>query len=174
MLLLCYILWFLQFKQLKSVPLQKSGKLKKIIGYRKILGADEKTSLKELKTVYRNLMKEWHPDKFQDHAEIEAAQEKSKKVIEAYHFLVSISPETHASSIEEYTNVITSAAIVDYNYKGTNLQITYDEGKCYEYFDVPKSLYIKLVNADTPGRFARRHICGSFIYREISKAASAV
>jgi curved DNA-binding protein CbpA len=148
--------------------------LKKIIGYRKMLGVDEKAGLKELKTAYRNLMKEWHPDKFQDSSELEVAQEKSKKVIEAYHFLVSISPETHAASLEEYTNIITSSTIVDYNYKGANLQITYAEGNCYEYFDVPRSLYIKLVNADTPGRFARRHICGSFIYREISKATSVV
>jgi len=146
--------------------------LKKISAYRKILGVDEKAGLKDLKTAYRNLMKDSHPDKFQESAEIEAAQEKSKKVIEAYHFLVSVSPETHALSLEEYTNVITSSAIADFNYKGTNLQITYAEGNCYEYFDVPRSLYIKLVNADTPGRFARRHICGSFTYREISKATA--
>ena len=114
-------------------------------------------------------MKECHPDKFQEGTEQEEAQEKSKKVIEAYHFLVSISPETHAEALEEYTNIITSSTIVDLNFKGGNLNITYAEGNCYEYFDVPRALYIKLVNADTPGRFARRHICGSFIYRETSK-----
>jgi len=136
------------------------------------LGVDEKATLKDLKTVYRNVMKECHPDKFQDGAELEVAQEKSKKEIEAYHFLVSISPETHAESLEEYANIITSSIIVDFNYKGTNLTITYAEGNTYEYFEVPRALYIKLVNADTPGRFARRHICGSFIYREIAKVAS--
>lgn len=152
--------------------MQKFKKLKKILGSRKLLGVDEKAGLKELKMVYRNLMKEWHPDKFQDNKEAEEAQEKSKKIIEAYHFLVSISPETHAMSLDEYTNIITSSTIVDFNYKGGNLQITYAEGNCYEYYDVPKAVYIKLVNADTPGRFARRHICGSFIYREMSKVTS--
>jgi hypothetical protein len=146
--------------------------LKKILGARKILGVAEKASLQELKTAYRNLMKEWHPDKFQEGEEQEAAQEKSKKMIEAYHFLVSISPETHAENIEEYTNIISTSTIVDFNYKGANLTITYAEGNTYEYFEVPRALYIKLVNADTPGRFARRHICGSFIYREIAKVAS--
>ena len=146
--------------------------MKKILGYRKLLGVDEKVSLKELKTIYRNAMKECHPDKFQEGAEMEEAQEKSKKVIEAYHFLVSISPETHAEALEEYTNIITSSTIVDLNHKGGNLHITYAEGNAYEYFDVPRALYIKLVNADTPGRFARRHICGSFVYREISKATA--
>jgi curved DNA-binding protein CbpA len=146
--------------------------LKKILGARKILGVTEKASLQELKTVYRNVMKEWHPDKFQEGEEQEAAQEKSKKLIEAYHFLVSISSETHANHLEKYTNIITSSTIVDFNYKGTNLTITYAEGNTYEYFEVPRALYIKLVNADTPGRFARRHICGSFIYREVSKVTS--
>ncbi len=153
--------------------MQKNIKLKKIAGFRKLLGVDEKAGLKELKSVYRNLMKECHPDKFQAGSEQEEAQEKSKKIIEAYHFLVSISPETHAESFEAYTNIITSSAIVDLNYKGGNLHITYAEGNSYEYFDVPRALYIKLVNADTPGRFARRHICGSFIYREIAKVAVA-
>ncbi|MGI8634945.1 MAG: KTSC domain-containing protein [Segetibacter sp.] len=144
--------------------------MKKILGYQKLLGVDEKVSLKELKTVYRNLMKDCHPDKFQEGGEQEEAHEKSKKIIEAYHFLVSISSETHADALEEYTNIISSSTIVDLNYKGGNLNITYAEGNCYEYFDVPRALYIKLVNADTPGRFARRHICGSFIYRGVSKA----
>lgn len=143
--------------------------MKKILGYRKLLGVGEKADLKELKTAYRNLMKEWHPDKFQESNEVETAQEKSKKLIEAYHFLVSISPETHAQSFEEYNNIISSSTIVDLNHKGGNLHITYAEGNTYEYFDVPRALYIKLVNADTPGRFARRHVCGSFIYREVSK-----
>ena len=70
--------------------------MNKILGYRKTLGVTDKADLKELKTAYRNIMKEWHPDKFQESAEIEVAQEKSKKLIEAYHFLVSISAETHA------------------------------------------------------------------------------
>ena len=137
------------------------------------MGVDDKAGLKELKNSYRNLMKECHPDKFQEGVEQEEAQERSKKVIEAYHFLVSVSPETHAQAVEQYTNIISSSTIIDFNYKGGNLQITYTEGNSYEYFDVPRSVYIKLVNADTPGRFARRHICGSFVYREVSKAVLA-
>jgi DnaJ-class molecular chaperone len=43
--------------------------------------------LKDLKTIYRNSMKECHPDKFQgDDEGLKAAEEKSKQVIEGYHF----------------------------------------------------------------------------------------
>ena len=147
--------------------------MKRIASYRKLLGVDEKAGLKELKTAYRNLMKEFHPDKMTESSDAEAAEEKSKKIIEAYHFLVSVSPETHDLAFESYNAVISSSIIVDINYKGTNLQITYAEGNSYEYLDVPRSVYIKLVNAVTQNRFVRRHICGSFTYREISKATTA-
>ena len=69
--------------------------MKKIIDYRKLLGVTKTTSVQELKTIYRNLMKEWHPDKFQDNEEGKnEAELKSRELIEAYNFLLSIAPET--------------------------------------------------------------------------------
>jgi len=65
-----------------------------------LLGVSEKADLAGLKSVYRNLMKEWHPDKFQDNHDLKSETEaaaKSKHIIEAYHFLVSIAPETRAT-----------------------------------------------------------------------------
>jgi curved DNA-binding protein CbpA len=48
-------------------------------------------------------LKECHPDKFQgDETGLKAAEE-SKQVIEAYHFLVSINPETTKLNLPEYT-----------------------------------------------------------------------
>jgi hypothetical protein len=79
------------------------------------------------------------------------AQEKSKEIIEAYHFLVSISPETHHQNFEEYSNIISSSAITNIQYQASILKITYEGGNGFEYFGVPKALYVKLVNADTPG-----------------------
>jgi curved DNA-binding protein CbpA len=144
--------------------------MKKIVDYRKLLGVNEAAELKELKTIYRNLMKDWHPDKFQDSHELkEEAEEKSKYIIEAYHFLVSIAPETRMQSLAEYTETTTSSSIVDFEYKSQTLQITFLDGSGYEYFDVPKAVYVKLINADSPGRFARRHIYNSFVYRNIAK-----
>jgi DnaJ-class molecular chaperone len=65
--------------------------MKKIIESRKLLGVDKTVDLKELKAIYRNFMKDWHPDKFQDNEQGKLeAEEKSKEFIEAYHFLVSM------------------------------------------------------------------------------------
>ncbi len=38
--------------------------MKRIVEYRKLLNVDKTVTLKELKTIYRNAMKESHPDKF--------------------------------------------------------------------------------------------------------------
>lgn len=144
--------------------------MKKIVDYRKLLGVNKDAELQELKTVYRSLMKTWHPDKFQDSQESRsAAEEKSKNIIEAYHFLVSIAPETRDQSFSEYTLTTTSASILDFEYKSQILSVSFTDGSEYEYFDVPKAVYVKLVNADSPGRFARRHIFNSYIYRSASK-----
>lgn len=134
------------------------------------MGVNENTDLQELKLVYRNLMKNWHPDKFQESdEEKELAEAKSKHIIEAYHFLVSIAPETRQATLEEYTKTTTVSGIADFDYKNETLQITFLDGTSYEYFGVPKSIYVKLVNAPTPARFARRHIYNSFVYRSTNK-----
>ena len=144
--------------------------MKRIVEYRKLLGVDKTADLKTLKTVYRNFMKDWHPDKFQNDDEKLNAEEKSKTFIEAYHFLVSVAPETHAAESDEYTAVITASRIRDFQYRSQTLLINFLDGSVYEYFEVPKSTYNKFLNAETPDRFARRHIYHSFVYRKVNKA----
>ncbi|MDN3579924.1 KTSC domain-containing protein [Mucilaginibacter flavus] len=142
--------------------------MKKIVDYRKLLDVTEAAELQELKTNYRNMMKTWHPDKFQDESRVEA-EEKSKTIIEAYHFLVSIAPETRNQTLEAYTATTTLSNIADFEYKSQVLTVTFLDGNTYEYFDVPKAVYVKLINADSPGRFARRHIYNEYVYRSASK-----
>ena len=147
--------------------------MKKIIGYRKLLGVNENATLQDLKTIYRNLMKEWHPDKVQDNEEQRALIEaKSKHIIEAYHFLVSIAPETRAKTFAEFTITTTTVGIVDFEYKAETLQINFTDGNSYEWFGIPKPLFEKMINAPALGRFARRHIYSSFPYRSVSKAVA--
>ena len=148
--------------------------MKKIVDYRKLLEVNKDAELQELKTVYRSLMKTWHPDKFQDNAEAKLeAEEKSKTIIEAYHFLVSIAPETLQQSAEEYSNTTAASGILDFEYKQQVLKIYFADGNTYEYFDVPKEVYRKLINADSPGRFARRHIFNNYVYRSINKLVAS-
>lgn len=148
--------------------------MKKIIDYRRVLGVQKDTELKELKTVYRNLMKDWHPDKFQDSEEAKLEAERmSKDIIEAYHFLVSIAPETLQLSLDEYTQTTGFCGIADFTWERQILKVYFLDGSGYEYFEVPKQIYVKLVNADSPGRFARRHIFSVFPYRNIAKQQTA-
>ncbi|MFT3796120.1 KTSC domain-containing protein [Flavobacterium sp.] len=143
--------------------------MKRIVEYRKLLNVERGVSLKELKTIYRNSMKECHPDKFHDDAEgLALAEEKSKAVIEAYHHLVSINPETIEQGMPEYQDTIANATITDYRYENIRLHVEFSNGSSYEYISVPKATFIKMVNADSPGRFAKRHIFNAFPYRKVS------
>jgi curved DNA-binding protein CbpA len=143
--------------------------MKKIVEYRKLLNVEKTVALKDLKTIYRNAMKESHPDKFQDDPEgLQAAEEKSREIIEAYHFLVSINAETIKQGLPEYQETIATATITDYRYENIRLIVNFSNGSVYEYISVPKAIYIKMVNADSPGRFAKRHIFTVFPYRKVS------
>ena len=144
--------------------------MKKIAEYRKLLEVDHKVTLKELKNIYRNVMKETHPDKFINDEEGKlAAEEKSKSVIEAYHFLVSIDEETQEKYKEEYTDTISNSIIADFYLEKSILKVQHLNGQMFEYIGVPRNTYIKMVNSDSPSRFARRHIYNEFLYRSASK-----
>ena len=145
--------------------------MKRINEYKKLFNVTGTIDLKEIKTSYRNLVKEWHPDKFQaDDAKAEEAEIKSQQIIDGYHFLVSIAPETQASNLEEYTTTINESGIADFKHKGLLLEVTFQDGSVYEYFGVTRNVYIKFVNADKPLRFAKRNIFSTFLYRKSKKA----
>jgi len=143
--------------------------MKRINEYRKLFNAKQSTDLKQLKTTYRNLVKEWHPDKFQVSAEKEEAELKSTQIIDAYHFLVSISPETKAANLAEYTSSTFKSGISDFKHKGQLLEVSFMDGSTYEYFGVTKSVYSKLINSDKQLRFAKRNIFTSYLYRKSKK-----
>lgn len=144
--------------------------MKRIAEYKKLFEVQKDLDLKTLKKTYRNLVKEWHPDKFQD-GDIKAfeAEEKSRKIIDAYHFLVSIAPETKAANLEDYTNTITKSAIADYQHNGMLLEVTFTDGHVYEYFGITKQVYIKMINSNNINRFARRNIYSNYIYRKTKR-----
>lgn len=143
--------------------------MKKINEYRTLLNVDKSVELKDLKVIYRNAMKASHPDKFQGDPEgLAAAEESSKSIIEAYHFLVSINPETIKQQTPEFNETVANSTIVDYTYENIRLKLSFENGSVYEFISVPKAIYIKMVNADSPARFAKRHIIGSYPWRKNS------
>jgi DnaJ-class molecular chaperone len=149
--------------------LRKGLSMKRISEYKKMFSVEQKIDLKTLKTTYRSLVKEWHPDKFQDEAKREEAELKSKQIIDGYHFLVSIAPETIEATREEYNATINKSAIVDFKHKGLLLQITFLDGSTYEFFGVPATVFAKFVNSDKQMRFAKRSIFNTYTYRKSKK-----
>ena len=141
--------------------------MKRINEYKKLFGVEKEVELKSLKKSYRNLVKEWHPDKFLNGDPLqEEAEVQSRRIIDGYHFLVSIAPETKKANLGVYTETITNSDIEDYKHKGLLLEITFLDGSTYEYFGVTKQIYIKMVNSNKLNRFAKRSIYPNYIYRK--------
>ncbi len=144
--------------------------MKRINEYKKLFSVEKDIDLKQLKTTYRNLVKEWHPDKFMaGDAMAEEAERNSRKIIDAYHFLVSIAPETKASNLEAYNITTSETGITDFHHKGLVLEITFLDGTTYEYFGVDKKLFVKMINSDKQYRFAKRNIFNNYLYRKSKK-----
>ena len=141
--------------------------MKRINEYKKLFNVEQEIELSTLKKTYRNLVKEWHPDKFQagDEKALEA-EEISRKIIDGYHFLISIAPETKAKYIDQYIETSTKSGFDDFQHKGLLLEITFSDGTAYEYFGVTKRVFQKFVNSDKQMRFAKRNIFNSYLYRK--------
>ncbi|MFT5779170.1 MAG: DnaJ-class molecular chaperone [Crocinitomicaceae bacterium] len=146
--------------------------MKRINEYKKLFGVEQELDLKQLKSTYRGLIKEWHPDKFQDGDALAIEAElKSQKIIDAYHFLVGIAPATKEANLEEYSTTINETGILDFKHKGLLLEITFVGGATYEYYGVPRNVYQKFVNSDKQVRFAKRSIFNSYTYRKSKNSA---
>lgn len=144
--------------------------MKRVNEYKKLFTVTEDTDLKQLKKSYRNLVKEWHPDKFQDGDDkAEEADTMSLKIIDAYHFLVSIAPETKAANLNEYNKTTSESGIENYKHKSMLMEISFTDGTTYEYFGVNKNLFEKFLGSSKPYRFAKRNIFHSFLYRKSKK-----
>ena len=141
--------------------------MKRINQYKKLFNIEQEIELSVLKKTYRNLVKEWHPDKFQkgDDKAVEA-EIKSREIIDGYHFLISIAPETKEKYLEEYIQTSLKSGINDFQHKGSLLEVTFNDGTTYEYFGVTRAVYQKLINSDKRMRFAKRNIFNSYIYRK--------
>lgn len=145
--------------------------MKRIKQYKKLFNVEGAIDLKDLKKTYRGLVKEWHPDKFQDAEKKAEAEKVSTEIIDGYHFLVSIAPETKAANLEAYKKTITEFQVADWYHKSMLLEVTFTDGNTYEYFGVNKILFGKFVNAKSINNFGKRNIFNKFLYRKSKKAS---
>jgi len=143
--------------------------MKRINEYKRLFKVENSIDLKELKKTYRGLVKDWHPDKFQDETEKEEANAKSLKIIDGYHFLVSIAPETRVANLTEYSKTISTSKIMDFQHGKSVFEVTFEDGTTYEYFGVNEKLFSNFVNSDKRQRFAKRKIFQSYLYRKSKK-----
>lgn len=144
--------------------------MKEIIESRKLLGATPGLTLKELSLLYKSLMKQHHPDRFQDPAEREAAEAMSQRIIAAYKLLEALHPETQAAKAEEFEGTLASG-IANWQYKGQVLRITFGDGSEHAFYGVQPKTYNKFVGTDATPRFVRRHLVGAHPRRCLTSAA---
>lgn len=148
--------------------------MKRIKEYKKIFKVEGAIDLKSLKSEYRSLIKEWHPDKYPDPEEKERVEEYSQKIIDGYHFLISMAPKTLEDQSEEYNTVTIQSPVSDYHHKSMLLEVTFSDGNTYEYFGVNKRLFNKFINSKSLNNFGKRNIFNSFPYRKSKKASVMV
>lgn len=149
----------------------KRERMKRIKEYKKLFKVEGSIDLRELKKTYRGLVKNWHPDKFQEQEEKDEAEIVSQKIIDGYHFLVSIAPKTKENNSDEYNKVTIQSPVLDFHHKSMLLEVTFTDGNTYEYFGVNKKLFSKFLNSKSMNNFGRRNIFNSFLYRKSKKAS---
>ena len=95
-----------------------------------------------------------------------------RQIVDGYHFLVSIAPETKEANLASYQQTIMECGILDFKHKGLLLEITFSDGTTYEYFGVNANVFKKFVNSDKQVRFAKRFIYEVYLYRKSKKGNS--
>ena len=139
--------------------------MKRINQYKKLFKVEGAINLKELKTTYRGLVKEWHPDKFQDEEKKEEAEIKSTEIIDGYHFLVSIAPETKEANLEAYKKTITELGLV-YTRYGSSIKELYSIDRQSTIF-TESTLYQLRINSEREGNKVGKekfYILDGYIY----------
>lgn len=155
-----------------------------------ILGITKQANQEEIKKAYRKQMTLWHPDKFpNDIAKKNIAEEKSKKINEAYSLLKNyIPPSTTKKTEKPYTPPPKPAAekpkskeraeinrvrvkssnihSIGYSAELKIIQVQFLSGSVYEYYDVPLNVYEAFLKADSKGKFLNGNL-HRYKYRQV-------
>lgn len=79
-------------------------------------------------------------------------------------------PYTNLAYVLELRSPVASSAIdrVGYDEEDSSLEIEFQHGGVYEYFDVPEEVYRELLTAGSRGRYFQNEIRGAYDYRRLS------
>jgi hypothetical protein len=71
------------------------------------------------------------------------------------------------STIEMNKVESSNVAEVGYDEESATLQVTFNNGSSYQYFDVPEQLFEGLLHADSVGEYLAAQIKGSYRYSKV-------
>jgi hypothetical protein len=138
-----------------------------------LLGLDTVADTAELKSVYRNAVKRWHPDRYMFDREMqEAAIERIKRINTAYQYVserLSSSPpkpqpvfpsESLLEVFLKSSQIISTA----YDYSAYSLYIKFKSSNVYRFCEVPPRIYDELISSGSPGLYARKHVYRTYKY----------
>lgn len=168
--------------------------------YFKILGIKPTGSLQEIKAAYRKQMFLWHPDRMASSgvATEKEANERSVKIIEAYHFLEKhVKPvsgfEGCLSNVNEFgdpvfirkSKVFQDTPVIDWSIRekkeSSNIEwieyypkleillVGFRNGSAYLYEGVPVVTVREFNLAPSKGKFLNAHIAHSFQYHSLGE-----
>lgn len=68
----------------------------------------------------------------------------------------------------EMINVVSSnVAAVGYDEESQTLQVEFNNGSTYQYFDVPEEIFNGLLSAESVGQFLNQKVKGSYRYSRV-------
>lgn len=138
-----------------------------------VLGLDTVADTAELKSVYRNAVKRWHPDRYMFDREMQqSAIEKIKRINTAYQYVSERlgarlpKPEPVYPSDSLLEVFLKSSQIIStaYDYSAYSLYIKFKSSNVNRFCDVPPRIYDELISSESPALYARKHIYRTYKY----------
>jgi hypothetical protein len=70
--------------------------------------------------------------------------------------------------MERFSVTSSNVASIGYDPVTATLEVEFNNGGIYQYFDVPETIFIEFINADSKGKYLNSMIKGSFRYAKVA------
>ncbi len=145
-----------------------------------VLGLDTVGSVTELKSVYRQAVKQWHPDRYMfDRRMHQTAVEKTKLINSAYEYvseLLESRPSASSRPAQAYCPKFPQDSLLEiflrsshlvsvaYDYSDYSMYLKFKSLNIYRFRDVPPRIYEELITAASPGVYAKKNVYTNYKY----------